>query len=117
MEDVRRRVVTSILTVVAIGIAAMCLLQIFGGFFFYSFWYYVPPVCALAMFAVIAIGESRLRLSVAYSLFAVFILSYVVRNWGDVDIASQESDWLVIVPHVLQFALCSAMLLLAHRRG
>jgi hypothetical protein len=117
MKDVGKRVTALIVTVVGIGIAAVSALQIFGGLFFgYSFWYYVPPICTLAMLPVVAIGQLGPRLLAAYSLMGMFVVSYVLRNWRDVEIASRESDWLVIAPHVLQFTLCLSVLLLAHRR-
>jgi hypothetical protein len=117
MKEVRKRAAAIIVTVITIGIAALSLLQIFGGLFFgYSFWYYVPPICTLAMLPVVAIEQSGLRLSVAYGLFGLFVLSYVLRNWRDVEIASRESVWLVIAPHALQFTLCLAILLLVHRQ-
>jgi hypothetical protein len=117
MKDVGKRATALIITVVAIGVAALSLLQIFGGFFFgYPFWYYVPSISTLAMLPVATIGQRRPRLLVAYSLFGLFVLSYVVRNWRDVEIAIRESVWLVIAPHVLQFTLCLTVLFLAHRR-
>jgi hypothetical protein len=117
VKEVGKRAIAVVLAVVVIGIAAVSALQIFGGFFFgYSFWYYVPPICTLAMLPVPTIGRSGPRLLVAYSLFSLFVLSYVLRNWRDVEIASRESVWLVIAPHLLQFTLCLSVLLLAHRR-
>jgi hypothetical protein len=117
VKDAGKRTKALFVTVIVIVIAALSVLQIFGGIFFgYSFWYYVPPICTLAMLPVANIEQSRPRLLAAYSLFGVFILSYVLRNWRDVEIASRDSVWKVIAPHVLQFTLCLTVLLLAHRR-
>jgi hypothetical protein len=117
VKEVGKRAIAVAATVVVIGIAAVSVLQILGGLFFgYSFWYYVPPICTLAMLPTATIEQSASRLIVAYGLFGLLILSYVLRNWRDVEIASRESVWLVVTPHILQFTLCLAVLLVAHRR-
>lgn len=117
MTDVAKRTLAVVVTVFAIGVAGVSILQIFGGFFFaYSFWYYVPAICTLVMLPVATIKRRRQRLFVAYSLFGLFFLSYVFRNWRDVEIARQESILLVIVPHVVQLALCLSVLIFAHRQ-
>jgi hypothetical protein len=117
MTGVGKRAIPVVAAVIAVGIAAVSVLQILGGLFFgYSFWYYVPPICTLVMLAAVNMERPRLRSTVVYASFGLFFLSYILRNWRDVEISSRESHWLAIAPHVLQFALCLSVLLAVHRR-
>jgi hypothetical protein len=112
-----RRVLAVVLSIATAGVAALSLLQILGGIFFaYSFWYYVPPICTLAMLPTMIIPRSEQRLLVAYTLFVLFVLSYALRNWRDVELAAEDSVWLVIFPHALQLGFCLSILAQAHRR-
>ena len=117
MKEIGTRVIAVAATFIVIGIAAVSVLQLFGGLFFgYSLWYYIPPICTLAVLPALTIDRRGHRLLAVYSLVGLFIMSYVLRNWRDVEIAARDSIWLVIVPHALQSILCLSVLCLAHRR-
>jgi hypothetical protein len=114
---ISKRIIEVILTIAIVGVAAISVLQLFGGLFFgYSFWYFVPPICTLAMLPSATIQRTDSRLLVAYSLFVLLILSYVSRNWRDVELAAAESFWLVIIPHGMHLTLCLSVLIWVHLR-
>jgi dolichol kinase len=106
-----------VLAVAFAGSIAFSLFQIFAGllFFGYSGWFYVPPICTLAIVSVVAIERRGFRIAVAYTILAIFLLSYVMGNWRDVETAIQESFWLLL-PDLLQVTLCLAALAFVHLR-
>src|SRR4051812_28792064 len=117
MSTAFKKTVAALLTTLFVAVFAISALQMFAGVFFgYSFWFYVPPVCALAMIAIVIVEWRIVRLLLAYSVFGLFVLSYILRNWRDLGLARQDGVWFVIFPHAIQFALCFGLFLFAHRR-
>jgi hypothetical protein len=118
MKDVGRSVSAILLSIAVIGVMAISVLQIFGGIYFgYSFLYYVPALCAFVMFPLATIGSRGARIFAVYVALGLFVGSYFFRNWHDVELASRESVWLVMIPHGAQLVLCVGVFLFAHRRG
>jgi hypothetical protein len=93
-----------------------CVLHLWGGVFYLNpFWYYVPPLSALALLGVVCIRRTIVSTFTAYSLACLFVLSYVLQNWRWVTERFKDEGWFFF-PDLAEAIFVLVLLIALHAR-
>jgi hypothetical protein len=108
-----RLAVWLLVAAVFIGIVG-CAIHIWGGIFYLNpIWYYVPPISALLLLAVVTRPRTMLTGVTAYMLAGLFVASYAIANWRWVEQRIQDEGWFFF-PDGAEALLVLTLLIASH---